>query len=163
MRHAKAEQFAEDDYHRELTERGRRDAADAGAWLAAEGLFPTHAYVSSAVRAVATWDAVSSGAAGDAHVEVHIEDGLYPAGPDTVLDTLRTAPANASIVMYVGHNPTAASLAHLLDDGNPDPEAFRAMSEGVPTSAMAVLDVSVDWPDLGPASGRLMAFHAGRG
>ena len=38
------------------------------------------------------------------------------------------------MVLFVGHNPTAASLAHLLDDGDAEPEAFREMSTGFPTS-----------------------------
>ena len=161
MRHAKAEPFAADDHHRELTDRGRRDAAAAGAWLVAEGLFPTHAFVSSASRALGTWEAVARASEDD--VEVRVEDGLYTGGPDSVLDTLRTAPADASIVLYVGHNPTAASLAHLLDDGDPEPEAFRAISAGYAPAGMAVLDVHVAWEDLAAASGRLIAFHVGHG
>ncbi len=161
MRHAKAEPFAAEDHQRELTSRGRRDAAAAGIWLAGEDLVPTHAYVSSAARTQATWDALAHGSRSVA--EVSVEDGLYTGGPDSVLDSLRAAPLDAAVVVYVGHNPTAASLAHLLDDGDPEPAAFRAMSEGYPTSAMAVLDVGVPWADLGPATARLMAFHVGQG
>ena len=51
-------------------------------------------------------------------------------------------------MVFVGHNPTTAYLAHLLDDGTPDPDAFRAMSEGFPAAALAVLEVHVDWADL---------------
>jgi len=124
-------------------------------------LAPTHAFVSSAVRALATWERVAHGARSTA--EVFVEDGLYTAGPDSVLDSLRTAPEDASVLMYVGHNPTAASLAHVLDDGEPDPAAFRAMSEGYPTAAMAVLEVGVAWADLNAATARLIAFHVGQG
>ena len=66
-------------------------------------------------------------------------------------------------MLYVGHNPTAASLAHLLDDGDPDPDAFRAMSAGFPTAALAVLEVPVPWAELAAATGHLIAFHVGKG
>ena len=50
MRHAKAEPYAASDYARELTARGRADANDAGAYLAAERVVPDYAVVSTAVR-----------------------------------------------------------------------------------------------------------------
>ena len=61
MRHAKAEPFAETDHERVLTERGRRDAVEAGLHLAATGVVPDYAVVSSAARTVATWEAVALG------------------------------------------------------------------------------------------------------
>ena len=156
MRHARAESFADGDHRRKLTERGRRDAVEAGRWLAAAGLQPEAVFVSSAVRARATWQAVAEGAHSEA--EARVEDGLYTAGPDAVVETLRTA-GDAAVVLFVGHNPTAASLAHVLDDGNPDPEAFRQMSGGFPPAALAVLDVPEPWGQLDIASARLVAFH----
>lgn len=161
MRHGKAEPFAAEDHRRELTPRGRRDAAQAGAWLAENDLVPTHAYISSAARALGTWASVTRTVR--AEVEVSIEDSLYNAGPEHVLDVLRGAPAHAEVVMYVGHNPAAATLAHLLDSGDPEPDAFRQMSEGYPTSALAVLAVAVPWSDLDEATARLVAFHVGHG
>lgn len=161
MRHGKAEPFAAEDHRRELTPRGRRDAAEAGAWLADHGLKPTHAYVSSAARALGTWASVTQTVRAEA--EVSIEDSLYNADPDRVLDVLRGAPADAELVIYVGHNPAAASLAHLLDSGDPEPEAFRQLSEGYPTAALAVLAVAVPWSDLDEATARLVAFHVGNG
>ena len=161
MRHAKAEPFAEEDHQRMLTDRGRLEATAAGDWLASRGLLPTHAFVSSAARALGTWEAVAR-SSGATPVLV-AEDGLYSAGPEIVVDSLRLAPADAGIVIFVGHNPTAASLAHLLDDGEPEEDAFRAMSEGYPTTAMAVLEVPVPWSELDAGSSRLVAFYPGHG
>jgi phosphohistidine phosphatase len=161
MRHGKAESFATEDHRRRLTRRGTREVHAAGQWLAAEGLVPTHAFVSSAVRTQDTWAGLV--ATTGAGIEPVFSDAIYTAGPDSALDILRGTPDDAEVVLYVGHNPTAASLAHVLDDGDPDPEAFRAMTAGFPTSAMAVLDVHVPWAELDAASARLVAFYPGLG
>ena len=157
LRHGRAESFSEDDHDRRLTDRGRRDATAAGEWLEAQGLAPSYAFVSSAVRARDTWEAAVQGAGWTLRGDV--QDAVYSADPDSATDVLRTAPSGAEVVLYVGHNPTAASLAHLLDDGTPDVEAFRSLSEGFPPAAVAVLDVEVPWADLGPGTAHLRAFH----
>ena len=160
MRHGKAEAFAPEDHRRRLTDRGHREATAAGEWLSDQGIVPTYAFVSSATRARQTWKALVAGHATPA--KSRVEDAVYSADANSALDVLRDAPPDAEIVLYIGHNPTAASLAHLLDDGDPDPVAFRAMSAGVPTSAIAVLEISVPWADLDSGTGHLMAFYAGR-
>jgi phosphohistidine phosphatase len=157
MRHGKAESFATEDHRRRLTERGSREVRSAARWLAAEGFLPTHALVSSALRTQDTWADLAATAGID--LQPVIDDAIYSAGPDTALDLLRGVPADAEVVLYIGHNPTVASLAHLLDDGDADPAAFRAMTAGFPTAAMAVLEVHVPWPDLDAASARLVGFH----
>ena len=161
MRHAKAEPYSERDHTRTLTDAGRRDARDAGRWLAEQGITVDHAYVSSAERTQNTWSEVA-GAVGSNAV-VHVDDVLYTAEAESVIEVLRLAPADAATVMYVGHNPTAAFVAHLLDDGSPDPEAFAEMTSGFPTSATTVLDVPVAWTDLAEGTCHIVAFHVGRG
>ena len=161
LRHGQAESFAAEDHRRRLTDRGRRTSHATGEWLARRGMLPTHAFVSSAVRAQETWEAVveGSGAAADTRVE----DAVYTAGADTAVDLLSTAPADAQVVIFVGHNPTAASLVYLLDDGDPEPNAFRGLARGYPPGALAVLEVAVPWAELGPATGHLAAFHVSKG
>jgi phosphohistidine phosphatase len=161
MRHAKAEAVAPSDHQRSLTGRGHRDAADAGRWARATGVLPDHAFVSTAARAHETWE--SFAAAAELDVRPDLDSALYSAGPDTAIAVLRTAPADASTVMIVGHNPTMAHLVHLLDDGSADPEAFAEISAGFPTSAVAVLDVPTAWSSLDLAGARITAFHVGRG
>ncbi|MCW2782566.1 MAG: hypothetical protein JWR35_3015 [Marmoricola sp.] len=161
IRHAKAEPFAAEDHLRALTDRGRRDAVEAGLWLAAQGIEPDYAFVSSAARTVGTWESLAD--AFQSVAEVLIDDSLYVASPEPALETLRTAPADAKVVVFVGHNPTAAYIAHMLDDGNPDEGAFRAMSEGYPTAAMTVLEVQVPWADLDVGTARITGFHVGHG
>jgi phosphohistidine phosphatase len=160
IRHAKAAQVAASDWERELTDRGRADAAEAGAWLARAGVRPDRALVSAAPRAAQTWEAVASGAGWS--LEPELDRGLYTAGPDTALDLLRALDDDCGSAVVVGHNPTMASLAQLLDDGEGDVAAANRMAaDGFPTSAVAVFEVSGAWGDLGSA--RLSGFHVGRG
>jgi phosphohistidine phosphatase len=161
VRHAKAEQAGDTDHARRLLERGRTEAAAAGQWLAGQGVVPDHALVSAATRARETWEALAAG--GGWSVEPNLDDGLYSAGPDTALDLIRGIPADAAVLVVVGHNPTMAHLAQLLDDGEGDPEASTAMASGFPTSAVAVFEYDGAWADLDLTSARLVAFHVGRG
>ena len=159
MRHGRAEAFATEDLHRRLTERGVQEVEGAGRWLAGHGLVPTHAFVSSATRTRDSWEILA--ATTGSGIEPTVDDAIYAAGPDSALDILRACPEDAEVVLYLGHNPTAASLAHLLDDGDAEPEAFRGMSAGFPPSAIAVLDVHVPWADLDAATARLVGFYGG--
>ena len=54
------------------------------------------------------------------------------------------------------------TMRQVLDDGEPDPTAFRAISEGFPVAAMAVLEVPVPWSDLAAGTAHLIDFHVGQ-
>ncbi|MEP6817406.1 MAG: histidine phosphatase family protein [Marmoricola sp.] len=161
MRHAKAEPLGNEEHGRTLTERGRRDAVEAGAWLASKGVVPDHALVSSSARAVGTWEAVA--VASRSTATPTYDESLYTAGPESALEVLAAADPDARVMIFIGHNPTVAYLAHVLSDNDPDPTAFRAMSQGYPTSALTVLDVPVEWADLREGSARVTDFHVGHG
>lgn len=160
MRHAKAESWGESDHARRLCDQGRADAAAAGRWLAREGIVPDRSLVSSAARTQDTWAAVSAGAGWD--VEPVLDDGLYSAGPDTALDLMRETPDAARSLVVIGHNPTVAYLAQMLDDGDGDPAASADMAGGYPTCALTVLTFRGSWSDLDMASASVAAFHVGR-
>lgn len=160
MRHAKAEPFAATDHERLLTERGRRCATEAGRHLAETATVPDHAVVSTAARAVATWEAVAL--ASQSTAVVQLDAAVYTGSADVVLETLRSVPPDAEVVLFVGHNPSAAYVAHLLDDGNGEAAAVGEMLQGYPAGAMAVLELDVPWRDLAAESGRLVDFHVPR-
>jgi phosphohistidine phosphatase len=160
MRHAKAEPGGETDHDRELAPRGWDDALEAGRWLAGSGLVPDAALVSSARRTASTWTAVAEGGSFD--VEPTYSDSLYSAGPETALDLVRETADEVSALVVVGHNPTMAYLAQLLDDGSGDEAAARQMATGFPTGALARFGVSGPWAELDLASARLVGFHVGR-
>ena len=162
VRHAKAEAAAPTDHERRLADRGRDDAADAGRWLAGREVVPDHALVSDAARAVDTWEELATAAGWD--LEHDASASLYEAGPEAALDLLRELPVGATTVVVVGHNPTMASLAELLDDGEGDDDAMTALvTEGFPTSAVTVFEVDGDWADLDESGATVVAFHVGRG
>jgi phosphohistidine phosphatase len=160
MRHSKAEQTGPTDFERALSPRGRADAAAAGEWLAEQGLTATCALVSAAARTRQTWAALAGGAGWD--LEPAFDHGLYAASPDTALDLVRGLDADCASALVIGHNPTMAVLAQLLDDGEGDVEAGNSMTIGFPTCALAVFAVEAEWAALEPGSARLTAFHVGR-
>ncbi len=161
MRHAKAEPFAETDHARRLTDRGIAAARDVGAHLRDSGIRPDFVLVSSAERTRDTWAAVSE-LAGAGSAEVRLDDAVFTGSPDVVLEALRAAPADAGTVMFVGHNPTAAYLCHLLDDGEGEPAAVSGLLEGFPPGAVAVMEIGVPWSELGPETGRVVGYYVGR-
>ncbi len=162
VRHAKAEQSGDTDAERALAGNGRDDAVAGGAWLASSGFVPDHALVSSARRAQETWEALSSSHGWE--VEVDVSDLLYSAEPETVLDLLREVPDGARSVMVVGHNPTIAYVATMVDDGSGDEAAGTELTtRGFPTCSLAVFEYDGDWGALDVTSARLVAFHVGRG
>jgi phosphohistidine phosphatase len=158
LRHGKAEAFGAEDHARHLIARGTREATGAGAWLASSGWVPTHAIVSSAARTQETWACLARGSGSPALPD--ISDAAYAASTDSAMEILRGAPEEASVLVLVGHNPTVSSLALLLDDGNPDPAALRALSGGLPTAGGAVFEVGVVWRDLDVGTARLVACYA---
>jgi phosphohistidine phosphatase len=164
MRHAKAEQAGPSDFERPLARRGHGDAAAAGAWLTGRGVVPDHALVSGALRTRETFEHVSRGAgAAWRGVDTSYDEGLYAAGVETALDLVRLVDDAHRHVLVIGHNPTVAYLAQLLDDGEGDVEATNELAMGYPTSAATVFRYDGSWADLAPGTARLTGHHVGRG
>jgi phosphohistidine phosphatase len=161
VRHGRAEPGGASDVERDLLEAGYRDAVEAGRWLADSGFVPDGALVSAARRAASTWLALAEGGSFD--VEPSYSDSLYTAGPETALDLVRETSDEVAALVVVGHNPTMAYLAQLLDDGEGDEEASRTMARGFPTGALARFEVTGEWSELNLAAARLVGFHVGTG
>lgn len=160
VRHAKAEADGPTDFERRLSESGHADAAVVGAWLAERGVVPDHALVSAAVRTIQTWDDIADAAGWD--LEPDLDESLYAAGPESALDLVRSVPDDVRTLVVIGHNPTIASLAQLLDDGEGDVDAGNQLALGYPTAATTVLSYDGDWEDLADASASVVAFFVGR-
>jgi phosphohistidine phosphatase len=159
VRHAKAEPYAGNDHSRALTAGGTRAAASVGRWLAEIGVAPDYALVSTATRTRQTWSGIARALADGIHTEYR--DDLYGAGPEEVIDAVRWVPVNARTVVYVGHNPTAGELPHLLDDGTGNDKVLGEIAMSFPTAAVAVMAVDEPWADLTMGSARVTAFFVG--
>ena len=148
MRHAKAGDLpGGPDLERALTPRGMADATRAGQWLAGQGYLPDAVIVSSARRARQTWRQVSAEFT-DYGVRAHKAESLYEATAGDLLEFVRGTADQASMLMDVGHNPPAGSLADALTGGG---------LSRFPTSAIAVIGFSGPWSRLNPGDGSLIA------
>ncbi|HJQ04173.1 MAG TPA: histidine phosphatase family protein [Nocardioides sp.] len=160
IRHAKAEQYAASDFERELTDRGRADAAEAGRWLASEGVVPGAAYVSPAARTRGTWAAIAEAAGWD--LTPTYDRGLYGTDEEGVLELVQLTDEAVDTVVVIGHNPTIEMVVQMLDDGEGPADVAESLAIGYPTSAVTVFDVDVPWPEVGQMTARPRAFHVGR-
>lgn len=138
MRHAKAVRpaEAESDKARGLTNRGRRDAAAAGAAMEDAGLKPQAALVSSSERTRET----ASHALQGYRVAPRFEDALYHAAPESVWDAFSAEDAESVVV--IGHNPGLGELVSMLvaqaHDGS---KLARDFSGHFPTAAFAAFEI----------------------
>jgi phosphohistidine phosphatase len=161
LRHAKAEQQNWDnDHERELTARGRRDAAAAGRWLIEHGIGIDEVLCSTSERTQQTTEAVWS--SGCPEGEVHLDRRIYLASPERLLEVIHEADEDADVLMVVGHAPGIPSLAELLCDGEGSVEGHRKMAEGFPTCAVAVLHYAGPWAGLQFGDATLERFHVCR-
>jgi phosphohistidine phosphatase len=162
LRHAKTEHNAPSgrDRDRRLDERGRRDAAEIGGWIARHPPFPDSVLVSPATRAHQTWD-VAWQAMKDFCPEPQVElvPELYGAGMSQLLQTIREASAaDPRRLMLVGHNPGMHELALALV-GSGDAAGRKALTDNLPTSGLAVFGFAVDdWTDVAFHRGQLVLF-----
>jgi phosphohistidine phosphatase len=163
LRHAKTESDAPSgrDQDRRLDDRGHKDAAKIGEWMAEHPPFPDTVLVSPAVRAKQTWD-IAWEAMQDQVDEPQVEflPELYGADPSQLLEVIRTAtlPANPKRVMLVGHNPGMHELALMLT-GSGDAAGRKALADNLPTAGLAIFDFDVkDWGDVAYRRGELVLF-----
>jgi phosphohistidine phosphatase len=158
FRHAKAERSLPgmDDRGRELIDRGRRDAARIGAYIASHALVPDRVLVSPARRTQETWKYAAT-ALRPAPAATTVER-IYDATPHAILAAVKDAPAAAHTLMVVGHNPGLHELALMLIASG-DIDARENLREKLPTSGLVIIDFAFDdWGKLHPQSGRLERF-----
>jgi phosphohistidine phosphatase len=131
---------------RPLAPRGRRQAPEAGRWLAAnltDADAIAHAVVSPAQRARSTWELVSAELAPAPPTTV--DDRAYTFDGDALLAIVHALPDEWSTVALVGHNPAIEELVGQLTG------TWAAM----PTSCLAVIDLPGSWAEA--AAGTLRA------
>lgn len=139
LRHAKSswKNATLADYERPLNGRGKRDALRMGELIRKEEIVPDLIISSSAVRALATAEAVALESGYDAEIQTTRQ--LYHGWPDDYVEVIRKVPDGYERIMVVGHNPGMESLVEELTG-----EWIR-----MPTAALAQIALAVDhWSEL---------------
>jgi phosphohistidine phosphatase len=152
LRHAKSswDEASLDDHDRPLAPRGRKALPLLARHLQHRVTPPELVLCSSAERARETLAGVARALGGP---RVEIEGALYMAGADSLLDRLRSLPADTGVVMLVGHNPGLQSLVLALAS---EGDALGEVRAKFATGALATIELDVDtWADVAPGTGRL--------
>ena len=162
LRHAKTEHDAPSgqDQDRRLDERGHRDAAEIGGWIARHPPLPDLALVSPAVRTTQTWEIVREALKGAGSAPYSSgTNSTFGARPAQLLTAIRMASVtDPKRLMLIGHNPGMHELALTLT-GSGEEAAKRALGDNLPTSGLAVFDFATDdWNDVSFRRGKLVLF-----
>lgn len=158
MRHgeAKPQSPGEKDHDRALALRGRKVAEIVGAHLARTGAAPSLVLCSSARRAVETFAAIRPYL--PASVAESVEQGLYLASSDELLERICAVDADRDAVLLVGHNPGIGRLAYEISRPVASPEYDR-LSRSFPAGALVTIRFDADrWEDVRPESGHVEEF-----
>jgi phosphohistidine phosphatase len=158
FRHAKAESSepGAQDRARALVERGRKDAAKIGAYMAGHAFVPDRVVLSPASRTQETWKAAST-AFRPVPAAMTVEQ-LYDATPHGIFAAIKDTPASAHTLLVVGHNPGLHEVAAMLIASG-DIDTRERLREKLPTSGLVIIDFAFDdWSKLHPQSGRLERF-----
>lgn len=149
LRHGKSDWSGnEPDHDRPLANRGRRQAPEAGRWLADHVPQIDLSVVSTAVRARQTWELASAYL--PEPPSTRLEERLYAASVSELLEIVQELPDDATTVVLVGHNPGIEDLA----------SALTGDQVTMPTSAIAVFELPGSWRTADTGQADLLA--AGR-
>ncbi|HSJ46610.1 MAG TPA: histidine phosphatase family protein [Euzebyales bacterium] len=156
LRHAKSSWHDPSlaDHDRPLASRGIRATPYVADHLRQIGIVPDVVLCSSSRRTRQTLDLLGDAIPSD--TDVRIEEELYHAAADTLLDRLRLLPDSARRAMLIGHNPAMQQLAVLLAASG---DHLERMARKFPTAALATLDAAIDgWADLAAGCAELAGF-----
>jgi phosphohistidine phosphatase len=130
MRHGKAAiEPAEDDFNREIVDKGKRRAQRMAIWLLQQQLIPDTVVSSPAKRALTTAQKCCKAMGQDARQIVR-DRRIYEADVSGLVDVLIEQNASASRLLLVGHNPVLDKLIEYLvgvsQTGGKSPHLARA-------------------------------------
>ena len=146
LRHGKSDwSGGEPDHLRPLARRGRRQVPVAGRWLADNVGVIDLVVISPAERARETWRLAAAELA--VPPPVREDDRVYGGSASSLLGVVRELPEELATVVLVGHNPGLEDLVASLT-GRDVP---------MPTSALAVIDLSGSWSTAADGSAELRA------
>jgi phosphohistidine phosphatase len=150
VRHAKSmrDDPSLPDRERPLDDRGRQDAPTMGKRLGKRGVKLDLLMSSPALRALTTAQLIAE-EIGYPLKNIVVDDQLYASSPDNLFAVIRALDDKLDRVMFVGHNPEFADMAHQLSNEIID----------MPTCAVAEFRFDAKaWADvrgIGPAKAKL--------
>ncbi len=151
VRHGKAVPYGyEDDFTRDLRERGVSDAKLVSKELRKQGISPSVIISSPAKRAIKTALLFAENLGFDQKKIIEIEDIYDGLTTGEFLDLIKKLPSDADTVFFFGHNPGFYYyVCNLLEEFYND----------MPTTSTVGINFDVDkWEEVDTRSGKL-AFH----
>ena len=151
VRHAKAVAYGyENDFHRDLRERGVIDAQLVSKELKSRGVFPDKIISSSALRALKT-ARIFAETFNFEETNIRKNDKIYEGVTITqFLEIIHTLPKEAKTVFFFGHNPDFHYFADKL---------LTRYTDEMPTCAAVVIEFDVNqWEAIEQKTG-ILAFR----
>jgi len=151
LRHAKSSwEFEElSDHDRPLNKRGRNDAPLMGRELSSRGVLPDLIVSSPAVRAITTATLVGKEMGYDPD-DIIIDERIYGADKNVLLEVAQETPAEHESVMLVGHNEAITDFANMLS-----PEVVGS----IPTTGVVALSFDCEsWYDISRENAEFLFF-----
>lgn len=151
VRHAKSSwDYPElSDIDRPLNKRGEKDAPEMGRRLNQRDIFPDLMISSPANRALTTCKVIAS-ALDYPQESIEVNDRVYHAGENRLLDVVRNADDTWLSVMIFGHNPGFTDFANSLTDEYID---------NIPTCGVFACTFDVDrWQEVDFGKGKKLFF-----
>jgi len=146
LRHAKSswEDPGLPDHERPLAPRGHRALKVISEYLTENAVSPELVLCSPARRTRQTLDGIPNAG------RILIEEPLYGASSDQLLERLRRLPADTGSAMVIGHNPALQMLILKLAGarGVPPTGPLAEIERKFPTAALATLTLQCGWAEL---------------
>jgi phosphohistidine phosphatase len=158
MRHGKSDWSVDaDDFDRPLKKRGIKAARQIGYWLSNNTHYKPDVVLSSpAERALSTASIIADMLPG---VELELDDRIYEADIQQLLQVLSEIPGDINCPLLVGHNPGLESLLLYLSDV---PKEYYSDWKLLTTGTLVVIKVPCAWDDIVEKSGQFKNLLRGR-
>ena len=158
LRHAKStwDDPIQRDFDRPLNARGHRAGRTMGHEMRRLGLSFDAVVASPALRVIETLEEVANGFGSS--LAPRLDERIYLASLDTLLDVLRSTDDAAESLLFAGHSPGMERLTLHLSGQNDAP--LRAeVEEKYPTGALAEILLPIThWSEAAEAQGTLTKF-----
>ena len=153
LRHAKSDRDDSNlqDFDRPLNEQGRKSVERMGTWMKNNHIQPEWITCSPAKRAQETLAGLRK------HLDIpdtliNLEDRVYQANINTLLDIMAHCPEDMNNIMLIGHNPAFDELLiYLCGPKLPLSSKGKLMA----TATLAQVGLPDDWQQIRPNSGKL--------